>query len=120
MTPALITGIFELGRQWLRNRQEKAQAKHERVVKSINGELDLDHNSISGMRWSWKDEWFTVVFSTPIITIFYGAIFDKPEVIDRMASGMEVISSLPEWYQILLGGMVTASFGILTYQRLKK
>lgn len=120
MMPVVIAGVVELTKQWLSNRKEKSQAKHEREVKAINGELGLDNTNADGMRFSWKDEWLTAVFTTPIVTIFYGAIFNKPEVIDRMANGMKVISDLPEWYQVMLGGIVTASFGLLTYQRLKK
>ena len=117
---AIITAVGELTSQWFNNKKEKAQAEHTRKLKVITGEIDLDHVSASDMRYSWKDEWLTIVFTTPVVVVFYGAIFDDSEVVARMQEGLVVITGLPEWYQLILAGITAASFGIRTYQRVKK
>ena len=116
----IVGAIAQLGSQWLQNKGEKAQAKHTREIKQIAGEIDLDHESTKGMAGSWKDEWLTMVFTTPIVVIFIGAIADQPQVIARMVEGVEVLSTLPEWYQWCILGIVAASFGIRTFNHMIK
>ena len=116
----IVSAVASLGGQWLKNRGEKAEAKHTRELRVINGEIDLDHASASGMKHSWKDEWLTLVFTLPIITIFISAILDSPETIERMVAGVQVLTTLPEWYQWSILGIVAASFGIRTFNHLAK
>ena len=116
----IVTAVTSLGGQWLKNRGEKAEAKHVRELKVITGEIDLDLESTKGMTGSWKDEWLTAVFTTPIVVIFYGAIANDPEVITRMIEGVRVLSTLPEWYQWCIIGIVAASFGIRTFNHFGK
>ena len=116
----IVSAVTTLGGQWLKNKGEKAEAKHTRELKVITGEIDLDLESTKGMSGSWKDEWLTAVFTTPIVVIFYGAIANEPEIITRMTDGVEVLTTLPEWYQWCLIGIVAASFGIRTFNHFTK
>lgn len=116
----IVSAVTTLGGQWLKNKGEKAEAKHTRELKVITGEIDLDLESTKGMSGSWKDEWLTAVFTTPIVVIFYGAIANEPEIITRMVDGVEVLTTLPEWYQWCLIGIVAASFGIRTFNHFGK
>jgi hypothetical protein len=116
----LISAVSTLGSQWMKNRGEKAEAKHQRELKVITGEIDLDHESTKGMAGSLKDEWLTAVFTTPLVVIFYGAIAGDPEVITRMVEGVQVLTTLPEWYQWCIIGIVAASFGIRTFNHFGK
>ena len=120
MWATVITGLTTLLGKWFENKKEESQAKHVRKLKEITGEIDLDHVSANDMQHSWKDEWLTLVFTTPIVVVFYGAIFGNEAVVDRMEQGLTVITGLPEWYQFIVAGIVAASFGIRTYQRVKK
>lgn len=61
---------------------------------------------------SWKDEWFTILLSMPIVSIIYGVVMNDAEVIDRVGLAFTQLNSLPEWYQYLLFVAVFASFGI--------
>ena len=116
----IVSAVTTLGGQWLKNKGEKAEAKHTRALKVITGEIDLDLESTKGMAGSLKDEWLTAVFTTPIVVIFYGAIANEPEIITRMVDGVEVLTTLPEWYQWCLIGIVAASFGIRTFNHFGK
>jgi hypothetical protein len=61
---------------------------------------------------SWKDEWFTILLSLPIIFVAYGVAMDDMNVIERVHYAFEVLATLPEWFQYLLYTAVLASFGI--------
>lgn len=119
MWTSLVAPLSGLVSQWFENKREQSKAKHERKVKEISGEIDLDNTSAGDMRHSWKDEWLTLVFTTPVVTIFYGSIVNNPEVIARMIEGIQAIDKLPVWYQGILAGIVAASFGLRTYNRFK-
>ena len=116
----IISAVSSLGSQWLKQKQQKSQAKHVREIKQIAGEIELDHASVSDMRHSWKDEYLTLLMTTPIIAIFYGAITNSPEVISRMTEALLVLNGLPEWYQWCVIGIVAASFGIRTFNHFAK
>jgi hypothetical protein len=61
---------------------------------------------------SWKDEWFTVVLSAPVIAIMWGVGMNDLDIIGRVGVAFAELGKLPEWYQYLLYVAVTASFGI--------
>ena len=53
----------------------------------------------------WKDEWFVVVLSIPLIMSFI------PGLEGYVMQGFNVLSGTPEWYQWAVGIAVSASFG---------
>lgn len=61
---------------------------------------------------SWKDEWFTVVLSAPVLAIMWGVGMNDLDIIARVGMAFEELSRLPDWYSYLLYVAVTASFGI--------
>lgn len=119
MWAALIGPVSNLIGQWFENKKEESKAKHERTIKQLAGEIDLDNTSAGDMRHSWKDEWLVLVFTTPIVAIFYGSIVDNPGIIERMVEGIKAITALPVWYQSTLGAITVASFGLRTYKQYK-
>ena len=61
---------------------------------------------------SWKDEWFTILLSAPIIAVIWGVALNDVSVMDRVHDAFRALGNLPEWYQYLLFIAVTSSFGI--------
>ena len=112
MWQALIAPLAELGRQWLKNKAEVKQAKHEAVLKNIEKESNWEDTMAQGSLTSWKDEWFTVVLSVPVVAVGFGIALDNPTVLLRTKEALEALSGLPEWYQYLLYIAVLSSFGI--------
>lgn len=53
----------------------------------------------------WKDEWFTIVLSIPLVMSFV------PGLEYYVMSGFNVLSGTPEWYQWALMVAISASFG---------
>ena len=71
--------------------------------KQLTGELDWDIEAMRATENSWKDEW---------ITAFCGDWGN-----DIVARGFESLEVMPQWYQIALGGIVSASIGIRSVSR---
>lgn len=50
---------------------------------------------------SWKDEWWTIVVSLPLIMCFV------PQAVQYVEAGFAALTATPEWYQ----GLVMIAFG---------
>lgn len=55
---------------------------------------------------SWKDEYWTVVLSIPVILCFV------PFMVEYIEASFVALSSTPDWYQYLIGAAILSSFGI--------
>ena len=112
MWQALVSPLLSLGKQWLSNKAEEKQATHEAKLKRIAQEADWEATMAQGSLTSWKDEWFTVVLSVPVVAVGFGIALDNPLVLVRTKEALDTLSGLPEWYQYLLYIAVLSSFGI--------
>lgn len=74
------------------------QTKH-----AIDWEVQAQLNSGK----SWKDEYWTIILSFPIIALFF------PQTADHAEEGFRVMKEVaPEWYVVLLVSIVLTSFGL--------
>jgi len=112
MWAALISPVAELIKVWLGNVKNKAEAKHEAQMKLIQTTASWEQLMAEQAKTSWKDEWFTLLLSAPVVTLMYGVTFDNSDVVYRVGLAFNQLDKLPEWYQYLLFVAVTASFGI--------
>lgn len=107
MYTAIITGITSLVSGYFDRKSAEQQAQIKRAERAQQNESDYDTEAMKQMQFSWKDEWFMVVFTVPLIM----AWFDE----ERAVRWIEFVSRLPEWYQWCLIGMIVASFGLRWY-----
>ena len=114
----LIGPIAELAGTWMSGKVEekkaqsatkvaKAQAEAVVMQKKATGEIDWDLEMAKGSQSSWKDEWLTILFSLPLVLCFCGD-WGRQIVTD----GFIALQNMPDWYQVSLGAIVAASFGI--------
>ena len=75
--------------------------------KQLTGEIDWDLEAMRATENSWKDEWITLLFSIPLILAFCGEWGNA-----IVAQGFASLEIMPQWYQIALGGIVSASIGM--------
>jgi len=95
----------------------KAQtdAKITRLQTGQNADIAWENLSIQNN--GWKDEWFTLLFSIPMILCFI------PEMTQYVSAGFEALDKTPEWYRWCLMVAVGSSFGyrkIADFMSLKK
>tara|TARA_R100000406_G_scaffold76261_1_gene56779 strand:+ start:422 stop:799 length:378 start_codon:yes stop_codon:yes gene_type:complete len=109
---ALIGPIAGLAQTWMANRQEQSQAKHVAKMQVIQNTATWEQHMAQASANSWKDEWFTVVLSAPVLAIMWGVGMNDLDIIARVGMAFEELSRLPDWYSYLLYVAVTASFGI--------
>ena len=120
MWQALISPIAGLAKTWLNNRHEQSQAKHQATMQVIQNTATWEQHMAEASGKSWKDEWFTVVLSLPLLAVCYGVAMDDLSIVQRVGIAFTELDKLPEYYQYLLFVAVTASFGIRGADKLMK
>lgn len=87
-------------------RVKKIDVATELAKQGIKVEADWDARAQADMKTSWKDEWFTILFSVPLIGAFI------PQLQNYVLVGFDVLQETPEWYMLLVTGIVVSSFGL--------
>ena len=116
MIQALIGPIANLAGSWFENKIAKTKAEGQAKVaeakaratvaeKVAAGEVEWEGKMADATNDSWKDEFALVVLLAPAILVFI------PGMREYVKQGFEVLETLPDWYQYLLGTIVAASFG---------
>jgi len=87
-------------------RMKKIDVAFELAKQGQKIEADWDTAAQNNMKHSWKDEWFTLLFSIPLVAAFI------PYLQPYILKGFEVLKQTPDWYMWLVVGIVTATFGL--------
>jgi len=117
MIQALIGPVANLAGSWLQGKADKnaadaelklteAKAKAQILLSEKTSVADWERIMAEGAKSSWKDEWFVIVLSIPLILAF---IPGAEGWVDR---GFEQLSKAPDWYFYSLGIAIRASFGV--------
>ena len=110
---SIITGVFgviaEPVKEWQKRKtlevaqeDKQLERQHELNVKKIDVafelakqgqkvEADWDTNAQNNMKYTWKDEWFVILFSIPLIGAFVPSI--QPYILE----GFMVLNKTPAW-----------------------
>ena len=107
-----FNAVQTLGSKWLNNKSEKATAKHEKEVQILRGEREADNQSAEGMSTSIKDEYLTLVLTTPLMVIFYASVWGDPATVSQVNAAFLAMSALPDWWRWCFMGCVAATFGL--------
>ena len=108
----LVGPIANLAGNFLKNKAEEKQAKHERKMSVIQNDADWETNMANASKDSWKDEFWTLVLAIPVFMVGYAIAANDVTIIARVATAFEALEKLPEWYQYLLFIAISSSFGI--------
>jgi len=113
----IVKTLGSLGSSWLENRKAKAQgkiditkAKVQFKVAQYTARASMDVASMTGMQFSWKDEYLLILLSVPVIMAFI------PGLVPYALAGFAVIETMPGWYQWAMTGMIAATFGLRTFK----
>jgi len=104
---SLLGSVGGLATSWIDGKTAVQKAEAQIRMKEATGEIDWELAAIRATQSSWKDEWLTILFSIPLILSFCGS-WGRQVVYD----GFIALQQMPDWYQISLGAIVAASFGI--------
>jgi len=118
----LVSPITKIGTKLI-DAKEKRDERKDRIaeatvvaqVKRIEtyaaGDTSADLAAVNAMKFSWKDEYLTVIFSLPMLMTFIEAIYNG----GKMEDGWIALSLAPNWYTWCLIGIVIATFGLRTW-----
>ncbi len=115
--PVIVKGLVSIGTAWMEKKKVQAQgkiqieqARIDATVKNASQLHEMDKTSSVDMRFSWKDEWFTLLLSAPFIMCFI------PPLAPYVKQGFEILKeSTPDWYRWAFLGAIVASFGLRTW-----
>ena len=114
MIQALIGPIVNLVGGHLQRKSEEKKAVHERKMVAIQQDANWENIHANNAANSWKDEWFTILFSAPCVLAFF------PSMVPVVMDGFAALDNMPEWYKGFLGAAVAASFGLRGLANWKK
>lgn len=112
MLNLLIGPAVDLAKDFIKGKADEKKAIQERKINAIQNDANWEDKMASATEKSWKDEWFSILLSLPLLGVAYSVIIDDPQIIARVNEGFAALNQLPEWYQYLLFIAVSASFGL--------
>jgi hypothetical protein len=112
MLNLLLGPALELGKEFIKGKADEKKAIQERKINAIQNDANWEDKMASATEKSWKDEWFSVLLSLPLLGVAYSVIINDPSIIVRVNEAFAALNQLPEWYQYLLFIAVSASFGL--------
>ena len=109
----LIKSLIGVGGSFLQGKMDNKQAEIKGRNKALQTKLKQagTWNDImaKNSNESYKDEWFTLLFSIPLVLAFI------PSMVPYVEQGFKVLDLMPDWYKQALAVLVAASVG---YQKL--
>ena len=112
LVPTVIKGVVDVVKTKTETKKLMAQAEQTHIRKMAEGEIAYAIETQKNMQNSWRDEWFTVILSVPLLIVFGAIFFGKYEWIDKLKEGFQTLDSLPDWYIWALMAAIASSFGL--------
>ncbi len=123
---SIINTVGTIFSSWQERKRIKAeskvkveQARVDGAIKhaqsQLDGNLEYDKIAAEGMRYSWKDEYWSIIFGLILISAFL------PWTQPYVKEGFIFLNQhTPEWFKWCIVGMIVASFGLKTWNMRKK
>lgn len=107
MWSAVISGLSGLVKSWFDLKSAKNKAEAEKAIAMAKVEADWDVMALEQAKHSWKDEFITLVWFSPLVV----AWFEQ----ERAMQWVSFVQELPIFYQVGMFGIIAASFGLRWY-----
>jgi hypothetical protein len=112
LVPTIIKGVVDVVKTKTETKKLMAEAEQTHVRKMAEGEIDYAIATQKNMQSSWRDEWFTIILSIPLLIVFAAIFLNKPEWITKLKEGFITLDELPDWYIWALLAAIASSFGL--------
>ena len=109
----IVKQVIELGETIIKGKQRIKEAETDARVARMSHEDSWEIRMAEASANSWKDEWITLLFSLPIIMAFI------PPLVPYVAAGFDVLNSMPDWFKMGWGVIISASFGVRKFNQLR-
>lgn len=108
---SLIDGVVSIFKGKEERKKIKTQSSVDRLMAADNKVAEWERIQAEGSKSSWKDEFWTIILSIPLIMCFI------PPLTPYVKAGFVVLESMPEYYRYWLGLAIAAAFAV---RQLKK
>jgi len=105
-------GLVDVIKTKTETKKYLAQAEQTHAMKMAEGEIEYKLQAQKNMGESWRDEWFTVILSVPLIIVFLAVFLGRPDWITKLKDGFLALDELPDWYIWALMAAIASSFGL--------
>lgn len=121
MNPLMILAtlgksVTDLVKLWLGHKKVKkakqldilhlnAESQMRQAEKKLGHEVDWDLAQAKQSKYSWRDEFWTIILAAPLIMCFI------PGLEQYAVRGFENLECVPEWYIISVGVAMASAFG---------
>ena len=93
----IVSTGFKVMQTKSQTKQVQAMAEQKHYEKMLDGKIEYEIAKQNQMDNSWRDEWFTVILSLPLLIVFGSIFLDKPEWIAKLKEGFETLNQLPDY-----------------------
>ena len=107
MWSLVLSGVTTLFQGWIKVKTSKQEAEVAYQTTLIKGEQDWDIEAQKAAKYSWKDEFITIIWFAPLIVAWF-----KPQ---KAQDWIDFVIQLPYFYQFGMFGIMAASFGLRWY-----
>ena len=129
---ALITSLFQPALDAYKSRQERQAAKESAQIKIQMTQVEDQHKveltdaewealAVQGLNSSWKDEYVTIIITSPIVGILFGGLWagitGDRGVIEGMAIGLNSLQAVGVDMGFLMGAVVLAAVGLKVWRK---
>ena len=112
LASTILGGVVDVVKTKTETKKLLAQAEQTHVKKMAEGEIEYAIQAQKSMGDSWRDEWFSLLLSIPLLIVFGSVFVNKPEWIIKLKEGFTTLDSLPDWYIWALMAAIASSFGL--------
>nr|BDD47788.1 hypothetical protein 7 [Deltaproteobacteria bacterium] len=116
---AVLSALGGAVTSWFQNKGEEARAKHTRKLREINGEIEAETEVVKGMSQSWKDEYLTLVFTSPLVLIFYACLMEDDKMLANVFKAFDQMQRIPQEWWWTIGAITLGTFGLRGYNAWK-
>ncbi|MCH2199753.1 MAG: hypothetical protein MK081_13320 [Flavobacteriales bacterium] len=101
-----VIGIFADGLKHKRQLKEAEVLSRIQFIQNAQlAEINWDNTAQQNAGSSWKDEWFVLLLSFPLVGAFV------PNLQPYVEQGFQNLDAMPDYYKAFLATAVSASFG---------
>ena len=104
------------GTHIMSNRQKRKMLESDAAMlhaqKMANGEVEYQAAVRKSNDQGWKDEFFLILISLPILLLIWSVFSDDPTIQEKIDVFFDKFSNLPFWYQSLFIGVVASIYGL--------
>ena len=104
MWSAIFAGVGTIFKSWVGLKTAKLTAEAKYHENRAQAAEDWDVEAMRQAQYSWKDEFITAIWFSPLIVAWV-----YPE---KARLWLDFVGDMPLWYQIIMCGIVAASFGL--------